>query len=165
MTAVQNLTTTDLLRHLVATLAYRATRVLEDAPPSFGDFSAGQGVMTSREMLAHVSTILGFANSQFAGTQFDRPKPGDWNHELKRFYDTLAELDGTLAKSAPKDPGIVLKMIQGPLADALTHVGQLATLRRLSGSPVAKDHYIKAEVQIGRVGADQPSPAVAQAAK
>lgn len=164
MIPTQELTATYLLRHLLATLAYRATRTLENAPDGFGDFAAGSGVMTPREILAHMSTILGFANSQLTSTEFTRPQPGNWEHETKRFYATLAELDKTFSDNLTADSAVVIKMLQGPLIDSLTHVGQLATLRRLAGSPVARDHYIKAEVTVGCVGPDQPAPAVTQKA-
>lgn len=149
-----------LFRHLLATLAYRATRVLEDAPEGFADFSAGEDVMTPHAMLAHVSMILSFADAQLFGSDFERFGPArTWDAEVERFYATLKTLDDHFAAGTPEDDARLLRMLQGPLLDAFTHVGQLATLRRLSGSPVCKDHYLKAQIEIGRVGSDQAPPA------
>jgi hypothetical protein len=50
------------------------------------------------------------------------------------------------------------KLIQGPLADALTHVGQLAMLRGMAGVPVRPESYPRAEIVVGRVGIDQAAP-------
>ncbi len=152
--------TQPIIRHLLATLAYRATRVLKDAPEEFAGFSAGEDVMTPRAMLAHVSMILSFADAQLFGSDFERFGPAPtWEAEVERFYATLKTFDDHFASGTPNDEAKLLRMLQGPLLDAFTHVGQLAMLRRLSGAPVCKDHYIKAEIEIGRVGSDQAAPA------
>jgi hypothetical protein len=49
------------------------------------------------------------------------------------------------------------RLFQGPIADALTHVGQLAMLRRVAGSPAWSENYSVAKITAGCVGADQPA--------
>jgi hypothetical protein len=157
-TQPSQLTADRLLRHVVAALAYRATRTLENAPEQFAAFSAGAGVWTPKEILSHVSRILGIAHARLTGGQYAHDDRPDWPAEVDRFYAALARLDQGLAGGVTSGDDLTLRMVQGPLLDAFTHVGQLATLRRLAGSPVAPDHYIKADVRIGRVGKDQPPP-------
>ncbi len=52
----------------------------------------------------------------------------------------------------------VERLFQGPIADALTHVGQIAFLRRLAGFPVRGENYARADITIGKVGSEQPRP-------
>jgi hypothetical protein len=151
---------TTLLRHTLAALAYRASRVLGATPSGFADFDAGQGVMTPRKMLNHVSTILAYTQAQLEGGEFQRPtEVDDWSMEVDRFFETLTLLDRALESGVSADGETVLRMLQGPILDAATHIGQISMLRRLAGSPTPKDHYIKAAVSVGRTGKDQPPPA------
>lgn len=149
-----------LMRHTLATLAYRANRVLDGAPEGFADFDAGQGVMTPRKMLNHMSLILTYAKAQLMGDEFQRPtEVDDWSMEIDRFYETVTALDAAAESGFKADGETVLRMLQGPILDALTHVGQLSLLRRLAGSPTPRDHYIKASIIVGKTGKDQ-APAV-----
>ena len=50
------------------------------------------------------------------------------------------------------------KLFQGPIADALTHVGQLAMMRRAAGAPVKGENYFVADITVGRVGQEQTAP-------
>ncbi len=83
--------------------------------------------------------------------------PLAWEREVARFFDTLARFDAYLASDAPlmAPPE---KLLQGAIADALTHVGQLAMLRRMAGEPIRGENYAKADIAAGRVGAEQAGP-------
>lgn len=145
----------ELLRHTVATLAYRAGKTLRDAPENFASFRPGETTRTPVQILAHVGDLLDWALSLAAGEQkWNDATPLPWEQELERFFQTLKKFDDYLASQAPLE-GSCEKIFQGPIADALTHVGQLAMLRRLAGSPVRAENYHKAEIQIGRVGPEQ----------
>lgn len=161
MSTINGLNADQVVRHALATLAYRANRVLEGAPAGFGDFDAGHGVMTPCKMLAHMSLILAYARAQLLGAEFQRPTEVDeWSMEVDRFFDTIGQLDRTIEAGIAADGATALRMFQGPILDAMTHVGQLSMLRRLAGSPTPRDHYIKATITIGRTGRDQ-APAAA----
>jgi hypothetical protein len=69
----------------------------------------------------------------------------------------LKSFDDFLASNAPVEAPLE-KLFQGPIADALTHVGQLAILRRLARAPVKSENYYAAEIVPGRVGAEQDAP-------
>jgi len=148
----------DLLRHIVATLAYRAAKVLRDVPPTFAKFSTGSGTRQPVQILEHLADLMAWGLHMAEGEYLWRAEGGgDWNTELRRFFDGLAALDRFLASDAPLGHPAEM-LIQGPLADALTHVGQLAMLRGAAGIPVRPESYARAQIVAGRVGLDQPAP-------
>jgi hypothetical protein len=145
------------LRQLAATLAYRAAKVLRDAPPSFATYAGGDSTRTPIRIVAHMGDLMAWGVSMAKGGYDWKAAGGeDWNTEVTRFFEGLSALDAAMA--ADGFNGSVDKLIQGPLADALTHVGQLAMLRGMAGAPVRPESYAKAAITIGRVGLDQPPP-------
>lgn len=146
----------ELLRHTVATVAYRATRALENTDAAFGDY--GGAVRQPVEILAHMSDLFDWALSMAEGQPvWHTSEVRSWDEERLRFYAALAAFDDRLAAetelAAPAD-----RLFQGPVADALTHVGQLAMLRRLAGVPTHGENFYVAEIACGCVGAEQPIP-------
>jgi hypothetical protein len=149
-----------LLRHTVATLAYRGGKALRGAPAEFATFRAGESSRTPVEILAHVGDLFDWAVALCAGHHTWRnAAPGSWDDEVARFFDGLRRFDEILAADAPLGFPVE-KLFQGPVADALTHVGQIAMLRRLAGSPVKGENYFKAEIQAGQVGPEQAAARV-----
>jgi hypothetical protein len=148
----------DLLRHTVATLAYRAGKALRGAPPEFAAFKASPATRTPAEILAHMGDLLDWALVLADGKQtWHDSAPLPWDDEVARFFRALQALDDRLRSNG--DLGHPAeKIFQGPLADALAHTGQIALLRRMAGSPVRGENYFQAEVAAGRVGTDQASP-------
>lgn len=146
------------LRHAVATLAYRGGKVLRGAPESVADIRVCPTSRSTVEILAHIGDLLEWARSMAVGQEaWNNTRPGPWGDEVARFYRGLQVLDEALSDPAPlKVPA--MRLFHGPLADALTHVGQIATLRRLAGSPVRGENYFKADIEAGQVGATQPAP-------
>jgi hypothetical protein len=148
----------ELLRHTLATVSYRCGKVVRNAPQGFADFQAGEGVRTPGQILAHIGDLLDWALSIVIGSQtWHDSKPLPWEQEVKRFFVALKKLDDHLASSESVHAPIE-KVFQGPVADALTHVGQIAILRRLAQAPVKGESYYVAEIEAGRVGADQAKP-------
>ena len=146
------------LRHLVATLAYRAAKVLRDAPTAFQATSLGPATRSPVQIVAHMADLVAWAIRFLAGTQVWKAEGSDdWNREVRRFFHGLAELDRQLA-TGPLPAGALEKLIQGPLTDALTHVGQVALLRGIAGAAVRPEVYPRAEIVVGRVGLDQAPP-------
>ena len=146
-----------VLRQLAATLAYRAAKVLRDVPPSFASFTCGESTRTPVRIVAHMADLMSWGVSIAKGGYVWKPAGSDdWDTEVKRFFDGLAELDAALV--AEPFMGSVDKIIQGPLADALTHVGQIAMLRGMAGIAVRPESYAKAAIAVGRVGLDQEAP-------
>jgi len=147
-----------LLRHLLATLAYRAAKVLREAPPDFARFSAGAGTRTPVQIVAHMGDLMGWATRLARGEYRWQAEGGDdWHQEVHRFFDGMAALDRLIASEVLPGNSADL-LIQGPLADALTHVGQLAMLRGRMGAPIRPESYARAEIVAGRVGMEQAAP-------
>ncbi len=147
-----------LLRHMLATLAYRGGKVLRDPPANFGAFRLNDTSRSASQILAHVGDLLDWALSIMEGQQrWHDSVPGSWEQDVARFFDGLARADQHLASGGPLDCGAE-RLFQGPIADALTHVGQLAMLRRLAGSPVRGENYFKADIAAGRIGPEQSPP-------
>jgi hypothetical protein len=147
-----------LLRHTVATLAYRGGKALRGAPEGFSGFRASETTRTPGQILAHVGDLLDWALSIAQGKQeWRNSERQSWELDSQRFFAALAAFDAYLASGEPLDAPVE-KLFQGPIADALTHVGQIAILRRLANAPVRAENYFRAEIVAGRVGADQAAP-------
>jgi len=147
-----------LLRHTVATVAYRGGKALRGAPESFASFSAGGTARTPAQILGHLGDLFAWALSMAQGRQEWKEAPAAaWNADVARFHATLQAFDDYLASDAPLQAPAE-KLFQGPVADALTHVGQIAILRRLAGCAIRGENYFKAEIVSGRVGAEQAAP-------
>jgi hypothetical protein len=80
-----------------------------------------------------------------------------WDREVERFFVSLAAFDAYLASDEPLHVPAE-KLFQAPVADALTHTGQLAMLRRLAGCPMPGQNYFVAAIETGRVGMEQTAP-------
>jgi hypothetical protein len=147
-----------VLRHLTATLAYRAAKVLRDVPSGFATFSSGLATRQPVQIVAHMADLMMWAQSLARGENVWKAGGSEaWDVEVQRFFGGLEALDAELTNAPPHD-GAAEQLLQGPLADALTHVGQLAMLRNLAGTAVKPENYARAVVVAGKVGLDQAAP-------
>jgi hypothetical protein len=145
-----------LLLHLLATIAFRARYALRGAPESFGSFQAGNEVWTPAELVRHMTSVLGYVRSCFEGTERPRIDPlPDLAAEITRFHAMIEDVARHVRVGAEPKGMSEEQILQGPFADALTHVGQLAMLRRLSGCPVQRESFIQAHVDPADLGPDQ----------
>ncbi|HLW48471.1 MAG TPA: hypothetical protein VKW09_11965 [bacterium] len=147
------------LRHALATLAYRAAKAVRGVPPGFGGLRLSEpSAMTPGRIVAHMADLMEWALSMARGRQTWHNSPaGAWDADVERFFTALAAFDAYLASAEPLHAPAT-RLFQGPIADALTHVGQLATRRRLAGAPVRGENYFVADIAAGRVGLDQAPP-------
>ncbi len=147
-----------LLRHALATIAYRGGKALRGAPPEFASFRAAPVSRTPVEILAHMGDLFDWSLTMVNGKQAWRDSaPLPWEQETARFFAALEALDRRLA--APEAIECPLdRLFQGPIADALTHVGQIAMLRNVAGAPMRGENYFVADIVTGRVGPDQTAP-------
>jgi len=151
------MTDRDLLRHALAVLAYRGGKVIRAAPPSFAAFDTGGG-NTPIVILAHLGDLLDWALTHARGEpKWVAANPGTWDQGVARFHASLAALDAYLASDEPVRAELT-RILAGPIADALTHVGQIAMLRRMAGCATIGENYFVADIVTGRVGADQSPP-------
>ena len=145
----------ELLRHTLASLAYRAARAIEDAPEGFADFyGAGRAPV---QILAHMGDLFDWALSAVQGNErWHTSRAHSWVTERQRFFASLHAFDSYLASAEPLYASAEA-LFQGPIADALTHVGQLAMMRRLAGCPTCGENFYVAEIKAGQVGSEQPA--------
>jgi hypothetical protein len=147
----------ELLRHALATIAYRAAKTLRGSDETFASFTAQAGVRTPGQLLAHMGDLLDWIVSILGNAErWREATPRPWQQEQERFFAGLTACDQALAGGVSTERA--RSLLQGPIADALTHVGQLALLRRLAGAPIRGENYAKAKIEVGRVGADQVTP-------
>jgi hypothetical protein len=146
----------ELFRHALATLAYRGAKVVRGAPAGFGDFRIGPTSRSPVQILGHICDVLDWGLAMAEGEhRWAETRSEIWQDQVDRFYRALAAFDDYLASD--HELGFpITQLLQGPVADSLTHIGQLAMLRRLAGSPVKGENYAKAEIMAGAVGTDQP---------
>jgi hypothetical protein len=148
----------NLLRHTVATLAYRGGKAVRDTDDSFALFKASETTRAPVQILAHVGDLLDWALSIAKGNEtWNNSAPLEWSKEIDRFHTALQSFDDYLASDADLSANCE-RLFQGPVADALTHVGQLTMLRRIAGAPMKGENYSRAKIELGRVGADQEKP-------
>jgi hypothetical protein len=148
----------ELLRHALATLAYRGGKAVRNAPEGFAVFHVDEGVRAPGQVLAHIGDLMDWALSIALGKrEWHDSKPLAWEKEVDRFFAALKKFDDYLASSETVHT-TPEKLLQGPVADALTHVGQIAMLRRIAGEPLKGESYYEAEIVVGRVGAEQTKP-------
>jgi hypothetical protein len=148
----------DVLRHFLAAIAYRTQKALRDAPADFDSFDAGHRVRTPMQLVRHMSSVLGFARTFFVGGQYRAEALSSLQEEVDRFHEILQDLAKHLEMNTPLRGTSPERLLQGPFSDAMTHVGQLAMLRRLAQSPVAPENFVLANIDPERLGPDQAEP-------
>ena len=147
-----------MLRHFLGALAYRTQKALRDAPPEFADFKAGLKVRTPHELVRHMDSVLGYARTYLTGGSYRPRVHAEFSAAIADFHAVVEDLARHL-EAGTEFQGITPEvMLQGPFADAMTHAGQLAMLRRLAGDPVAPENFILAAISPENLGPDQPLP-------
>ena len=147
-----------LLRHFLAALAYRTQKAVRGAPAGYADFRAAENVRTPHELLWHMTGVVGYARTFLNGGDFIPERLDSFEAEIQRFHQTLEGLAQDFANHALTAKITDEQFLQGPLADAMTHAGQLAMLRRLHGAPVASENFIFAEVTAENLSPQQAEP-------
>jgi len=139
----------EVLRHALATIAFRGGIALTDAPTDFAEFRVSESTRSPAEILAHIGDLIVGSHYLLRGDFIrleSRPLP--WDEEIARFFTGVRELDTFLASDKPLADSVE-KMIQGPIGDALTHVGQIVMLLRIAGAPIQEAEYFTAEIVPG----------------
>ena len=147
----------EMLRHYLAAIAYRTQKALRDRPASFGEFRAARGVRTPRELVRHMTSVLGYARTFFVGGTYRAEPLPTLDDEVAWFHNMLNSLSDHIADAA-FDRVSPEQLLQGPLSDAMSHAGQIAMLRRLAGSPVPPENFVVADISADNVGPNQADP-------
>lgn len=152
-----------MLQHFLAAIAYRTQKALRGCRADFASFDAGGRVRTPHFLLNHMDSVLGYACTFFSGGSYRVPPLPALAEEIARFHATLGRLSKLIEETHDWSRISPKQLLQGPLSDAMTHAGQLAMLRRLSGDPVPPENFIFADVSADRLGAEQAMPAAPDA--
>ena len=147
----------EMLRHFLASIAYHATKAVRDAPDHYPELDIGKGVRTPRMILHHITGVLSYAHSFYEHYETTRFEQKPWRDKVKHFYETLSKLDKSLREKSPREVSEE-QLLQGPLSDAMAHIGQLLMLRRLADAPIPSENFIYADIRKGVVGPNQPEP-------
>ena len=148
-----------LLQHFLGALAYRTQKALRGAPDTFADYRVGSTSRTPFELVWHMTGVIGYARTFLHGGDFEPPRLATFSEEVARFHDTIAALSADFGDTSLKARITDEQFLQGPLADAMTHAGQLAMLRRLHGDPVPSENFIFANVSAANLTREQSLPA------
>jgi hypothetical protein len=145
----------EMLRHTVATLAYRGAKAMRGTPAEFAEYRPAPDSRTPGEILAHMGDLFDWALRMCDGSREWTNAPVlPWDEGVARFFAALEAFDQRLSSGGPLSYPAE-KIFQGPIADALTHVGQIAMLRRTAGYKMRGENYFAANVEAGRVGFEQ----------
>ena len=150
-----------MVRHFLASLAYRFHKAVADAPEGFDNFEPDFGIRPPLAIVHHINGVLGYGKAALEKGDFDywHKHPSlDWKGEIALVHEKLQEIDTVLASDGEIEGERFERLLQGPLSDAMTHVGQLAMLRRMAGSPIHAENFFKAAIKAGQVGEEQPAP-------
>jgi hypothetical protein len=147
-----------MLRHFLAALAYRAQKAVRGAPAEFADFRAPRMVRSPRELVRHMDSVLGYARTFLIGGMYRPPKFESFDETVGHFHEILEDLARHLEEGTEFQEITAEKMLQGPFSDAMTHVGQLAMLRRIAGYPVPPENFVYATIPPNNLSPDQAEP-------
>jgi len=147
-----------VLRHYLASIAYHAQKAIRGAPADYWEFSPGNQVRTPEAILRHMTSVLGYARTFFIGGAYRAEPLPNIQAEISRFHQILDDLSKLLDSNSSLQGINELQLLQGPLSDVMTHIGQLSVLRRLHGNPVPPENFIYADISAARLGKDQPEP-------
>ncbi len=148
-----NDTERQLLKHLLAALVYRFTKSIKDVENEFWNFKVKDGVRTPHQLVVHIINVLGYVKTFFIGGKF-RAKMQDVENDVNRFYEIIQELDKLISKDELREIH-PKKLLQGPLSDSMTHIGQIAMIRRIFGSPIAPENFVFADIESNNLGKNQ----------
>jgi hypothetical protein len=147
-----------ILKHFLAALAYRTQKALRGAPPEFADFRAAPQVRTPHELIRHMDSVLGYSRTFFLGGTYRPPVFAEFSAAIAHFHEVLTDVAHHIEIGTEFHNITPEILLQGPFSDAMTHAGQLAMLRRLSGSPVPPENFIFADITPENLGPNQSPP-------
>ena len=138
----------EILRHSIATIVYRFDKVINNQEDSFGAFSLGSGSRTANEIINHMFEVLHATRVFIEEERFikESPKALNFSEEASRFMAECELIDRSLSQEELPIP-YVKRLIQGPVSDIFTHIGQLSMMSRLNGNPIIGEDFSSAEIQ------------------
>lgn len=142
----------EFLRHTLSTIGYRFQKSVKYRNQEFEDFSLGKGSRSPKEIVNHMYAVLSSTTFYLLEEKRQKKSPEKLSLDLEidRFNEELKNLDQLLSE---KDLPINYskKLLQGPLSDILTHIGQIAMLSRLNNQPIEGEDFSAATISTIKV--------------
>ena len=137
----------EYLRHTIATIDYRFQKSIKNAKDNFGDFNLGKGGRSTNEIINHMYFVLSSTTIFILEerTQKESPEKLNLNLEIDRFNAELKSLDKVLSENE-LSMNYSKRLLQGPLSDILTHIGQISMMSRLNNNPIEWEDFSSAEI-------------------
>ena len=148
-----------MLCHFLASIAYHTQKALRDAPAGFESFRIGAKSRTPQELIKHMDSVLGYARTVFIGGAYKNTILPTMQLQVEQLHKTIEDLAKHFANGKVLNDVTEEQLLQGPLSDAMTHIGQISFLRRLHGSPVPSEDFVYAKISAENLGVNQELPA------
>ena len=143
-----DLTATNTLLRMVEGLAFRYRWATENLSEENIKFKPHPTSMSVEEVNAHIFDLVDSTNRVFGGEKQNKDSLNSFHKLRIKSLNILADLSERLKEMSDEDLSEIEKntsrklpfwyWINGPLADALTHVGQITSWRRIAGNPQLK---------------------------
>ena len=140
-----DLTATNTLLRMVEGLAFRYRWATENLSEENIKFKPHPTSMSIEEVNAHIFDLVDSTNRVFGGEKQNKDSLNSFHKLRIKSLNILADLSERLKEMSDEDLSEIEKntsrklpfwyWINGPLADALTHVGQITSWRRIAGNP------------------------------
>jgi hypothetical protein len=133
---------------MVEGLAFRYRWATENLSEENIKFKPHPTSMSIEEVNAHIFDLVDSTNRVFGGEKQNKDSLNSFHKLRIKSLNILADLSERLKEMSDEDLSEIEKntsrklpfwyWINGPLADALTHVGQITSWRRIAGNPQLK---------------------------
>jgi hypothetical protein len=140
-----------MLQRLIDGLGYRFHWATAELTSSDYAFSPGAGCQTIGALVGHVWGLVNWIHLTIAGEGASW-RPSDPAEQrlhtlalLGEVRERLETLDEEALFALHIDDHPFWHLLNGPLSDALTHVGQIASFRRLHGNPVPRHSVFRGQ--------------------
>lgn len=145
-----------VMQRLLDGLGFRFYWATEGLRVEDYSFRPADDVMSIRELVKHIWGLVNWVRISVQGEPHRRPMEivsvrSDILEMLHELRTAVSEMNDDELSEVTIEGNPLWNIINGPVSDALTHVGQINSFRRLNGNPVPR-----ANVFLGRPPATEP---------
>lgn len=132
-----------ILTRLLDGLGFRFYWATEGLRKTDYEFRPSPDCMSIEELVRHIWGLVNWVTVSTTDTKYKRPvEAGQTREQVLEMVLFLRNKMSNMSEKELSETNIEGRsfwhIINGPIADALTHVGQINSFRRLSGNPVPK---------------------------
>jgi hypothetical protein len=132
----------ELLNHALKAIKYRFEKATDGSLENFGEFRVSYNTRSPSEIVNHMFDLVNKTISIITGGDMNTESQElmKFDKECHRFLCGLEELMTALQQSKI-EMFVCKRLLQGPILDITTHIGQLALLNGLNGNKIGKENY------------------------